>query len=110
MSDSEYTYEQIKHMTVAQLRDLASDLEHPAVKGYSQLRKDDLIPAVCTALGIEAHAHHEVQGLDKAKVKQEIRALKARRSELLESGDKDEYKLVLRKIHHLKHELRRATV
>ncbi len=110
MSDSEYSYEQIKHMTVAQMRDLASGLDHEAIKGYSQLKKDELIPALCTALGIEAHVHHEIQGLDKGRVKLEIRELKARRDELLESGDKDEYKVVLRKIHRLKHELRKAMV
>ena len=53
------TYEELKHMTVADLRDLAKDLDHEAVEGYTQLNKDHLIPALCKAYGIDTHEHHD---------------------------------------------------
>lgn len=105
-----HTYEEISNMTVAQLRELASGIEHEAVKGYTQLHKEQLIEAICSALGIEAHAHHEVVGLDKAKVKAQIAALKTKRASALEAKDYSELKRVRRNIRKLKHKMRRAMV
>ena len=59
-----HTYEELKHKTVAELRDIAKGIEHEAVKGASQMNKDHLLPALCKALGIETHEHHEVTGID----------------------------------------------
>ena len=39
------------------------------------MHKEELLVALCTALGIQAHEHHEVVGIDKSKVKAKIRAL-----------------------------------
>jgi len=97
-------------MTVANLREIASDIDHDAVHGYSTMHKEHLIPALCEALEIEAHEHHEVVGLDKAAVKAEIRGAKARRDEALAAGESAAYKSALRDIHRLKHRLRRATI
>lgn len=105
-----HTYEDISKMTLAQLRELASGIEHEAVQGYTQLNKEQLIPAVCSALGIEAHAHHEVVGLDKKAVKAQISVLKAKRAAALENKDYDELKRVRLNIRRLKHKIRRATV
>ena len=105
-----HTYEELHGMTVANLREIAGGIDHDAVHGFSTMHKEHLIPALCEALGIEAHEHHDVVGLNKAAVKAEIRAAKARRDEALLSGDKDVFKSSLRRIHRLKHELRRATV
>ncbi len=105
-----HTFEELKHMTVAQMRDLAATLEHEALTGYTQLKKQQLLEVLCTALGVEAHAHHEVVGLDKTVVKTQIRALKAKRAEALQSTDRSEFKKILRQIHGLKRKLRRATV
>ena len=105
-----YTYEQLHDMTVAQLREVAREVEHDAVSGYSTMHKEDLLKALCAALGIEAHVHHEVVGIDKTKVKAQIRELKNQRDSALASGDKRELKQVRRRIHRLKRELRRATV
>ena len=75
----EYTYKDLKGMTVAQLREIAAGIEHEAVQGYTQLNKEHLIDAICAALGIEKHAHHEVRGINKGKIKSEIRSLKKER-------------------------------
>ncbi len=107
---AEHTYEELKHQTIAELRELAAGLEHEAVQGYTQLNKDHLLPALCTALGIETHEHHEVVGVDKAKIKAAIQHLKQERDTALAGGDKVAYKRALRKIHRHKHELRKSTV
>lgn len=105
-----HTYEEISQMTVAQLREVASGIEHEAVQGYTQLHKEQLIQAVCTALGLEARVHHEVVGLDKAKVKAQISALKTKRAAAIEAKNYDELKRVRRNIRRLKHKMRSATV
>ena len=72
----------------AELRELAKGLEHEAVKGYSQLNKEHLLPAVCQALGIDAYEHHHVVGaFDKSTVKAKMRSLKAERQAAIESRD-----------------------
>ena len=61
------------------------------------------------ALGIEAHKHHHVaEGVDKAAIKVQIRALKKKRDTLKETHASKEYRAVLREIHHLKNRLRAA--
>jgi len=105
-----HTYEELKHKTVADLREIAKGLDHEAVKGASQMHKEPLIQALCTALGIDAHVHHEVVGIDKATVKAKIRELKKKRDEILASKDRQELRVVLRHIHSLKRQIRRAMV
>lgn len=105
-----HTYEELKHTRVVDLREIAKGLEHEAVKGYSTMHKEELVQALCTALEIEAHAHHEVVGIDKASVKARIRALKAQRDEALEAKDRVTLKRIRRKIHRLKRRIHRATV
>lgn len=105
-----YTYEELHDLTVAQLREVAREIEHEAVAGYSTMHKEDLLQALCTALGIEAHVHHDVVGIDKARIKAKIRELKRQRDAVLASGDKQELKQIRRRIHRLKRAIRRATV
>ena len=105
-----YTYEQLHAMTVADLRQIAQGLDHEAVKGATTMHKDKLLPALCTALGIEAHAHHHVIGLDKSGIKAEIRSLKAQRTEALGKKDYASLKTIRKKIHDLKRSIRKATV
>jgi len=105
-----HTYEELKHKKVAELREIAKGLEHEAVKGYTQLNKDHLLAALCKALGIDMHAHHHAEGIDKAKVKGKIRDLKKKRDEILASDKRDGLHALLREIHGLKRALRRATV
>ena len=106
----DYTYEDLKKKTVAQLKEIAKGIEHEAVKGYTQLNKDHLLTAVCKALGIEAHAHHEVVGVDKAGIKKQIRELKKERDKALEGKDRKQLKAVRTEIKALKRKLRRAMV
>lgn len=105
-----HTYEELSKMTVAQLREIAAKIEHEAVKGHTQMHKDQIVRAICTAEGIEMHAHHDVVGLDKSKVKSRIRALKKKRAEALATKNAAELKRLRRNIHGLKHRIRRATI
>ena len=105
-----YTYEELKSKKVDDLREIAKEIDHEAVKGYTQLNKAKLLEAVCTALGLDTHEHHEVVGIDKASIKARIRALKAKRDEILASSNRDGLKQVLRDIHRMKRRIRRATV
>lgn len=105
-----YTFEELHAKTVAQLREIATGIEHDALSGYTTMHKEDLLQALCTALGIEAHVHHEVVGIDKAKIKAQIRELKQQRDSAVASGDKKELKQIRRRIHRLKRKIRRATV
>lgn len=105
-----YTYDELKHKTVAQLREIARDIEHEAVKGYTQLHKEQLIGAICKALGIDTFTHHHVEGINKAEVKAKLRVLKKQRDEALAAHDHKQLKTVRREMHHLKVKLHRATV
>ncbi len=105
-----HSYEELKGMTVAQLREIAAVTEHEALQGYTQLNKDHLLSALCSALGVEAHAHHEVKGINKSTIKAQIRKLKEKRNEALAAHDHKELKSVRREIHHLKRKIHRATI
>lgn len=105
-----HTYEELHAMTVAQLREVAKDMDNEELRGYSSMHKEDLLKVLCQALGIEAHVTHQVVGLDKAKVKSEIRQLKQQRQPAIDSGDHKELKRIRRQIHRLKRQIRRATV
>ena len=107
---ADYSYDQLKHMTVVELRELASGVEHDAVKGYTQLRKDEIIHGLSLALGIDEHIHHVVVGIDKRSIKAGIKALKVERDAALEAHDSAQLKMVRRKIHRLKRKIHGATV
>ncbi len=106
----EYTFKDLKTKTVAELREIAKGIEHEAVKGYTQLNKEHLLQAVCTALNIDMHVHHDVIGLDKSKIKREIRKLKLERDNALEAHDHQKLKAVRKQIKAYKNRLRRAMV
>jgi hypothetical protein len=106
----EHTYTELKKMTVAQLKEVAAGIEHEAVQGYTQLNKDHLLEAVCKALDIEMHEHHEVVGIDKTGIKKQIRELKKQRDKALKSKDHKKLIKLRKEIKDLKTELRRATV
>ena len=110
---AEYTYEQLHKMTVAELRDIAHGIEDERLQGHSQLHKEQLLPILCAVLGIEAHVHHEVVGIDKTAVKQQIRALKAQRDALIAAKTpeaRQELRDVRRRMRRLNRKLRRAMV
>jgi hypothetical protein len=105
-----HTFEELKHKTVDELREIAKGVESEAVKGATQMNKDHLLKALCEALHIPMHAHHDVVGIDKLSIKFKIRQLKVKRDQILLSKDKSELPVVLRQIHALKRTIRRATV
>ncbi len=105
-----HTFHDLHGMPVVQLREIAAGIEHDAVHGYSTMHKEPLVQALCEALGISAHEHHEVTGIDKTPIKAEIRALKVKRGEVQAAGDRAEMRRIRRRIHRLKRKLRRATV
>jgi len=105
----EYTFEQLKHKTVIELREIAKGIEHEAVQGYTQLNKEHLLVAISKALGIQ-HEHHEVVGVDKAAIKSRIRELKKKRDEALTAHDHAQLKTVRRTIHRLKRQIHKATL
>lgn len=105
-----YTHHELKHKTLAELRDIAKDIEHEAVQGYTQLNKEHLVIALCKALEIDIHEHHEVVGIDKADIKARIKTLKGKRDAALAAHNHAELKRARRGIHRLKRQIHKATV
>lgn len=106
----DYTFEKLKKMTVADLRKIAKETDHEAVQGYSQLNKEHLLKALCTALGIDMRTHHTAVGINKTAIKAKIKELKKKRDAVLLEHNHKELKLVRSKIHRLKRKLHKATV
>ena len=100
------TYHELKEKTVAELREMAKGVQHPAVQGYSQMNKERLLPALCRALNIDMAEHHVAQGIDKPAIKGKMRELKKQRDQALEAHDSDTLKSVRRQIHALNREIR----
>jgi hypothetical protein len=101
-----YTYEQLKEKTVQELREIAKDVKHDAVQGASQMNKEHLLPALCKALGIDMHEHHQVWGIDKAAIKKQMRELKKTRDQALETHDAERVKNARRQLHRLNRQIR----
>lgn len=105
-----YTYEELRKKTVAELRQIAEGIKDEAVRGYRTMHKHELLPAICKTLGIEAHEHHVAIGIDKTRIKAQIRKLKKVRDEALEAGDDERLRDARHRIKRLKRKLRRAIV
>ena len=105
-----HTFSELKKKNVAELRQIASEIEHDAVKGYTQLNKEHLLEAICKALDIDMHVHHEVVGINKGNIKAEIRQLKKERDAAIKDKKKEDLQRIRRKIHRLKKTLRKAAV
>jgi hypothetical protein len=101
-----HTYEDLKKKTVAELRDLAKDVQHEAVQGYTQMNKDHLLPALCAALGIDAHEHHAAVAAEKGAIKARMRELKVACDRAKADGDHDRLHRLRREYHQLNHSLR----
>ena len=105
-----YTHQELKHKTLAELRDIAKDIDHEALQGYTQLNKEHLVVAMCKALNIDIHEHHDVVGIDKASIKSRIKALKTKRDAAIAAHDHKQLKIARRGIHRLKRQIHKATV
>lgn len=101
-------YHELRKMNVQQLREVAKTA--PGLEGASQMAKPKLLKEICTRLHIEMHDHHEVVGVIKADVKEQIRELKKQREAALAAHDSAALARVRAKIHKAKGQLRRATV
>ncbi len=104
------SYEELKKMTAAQLREIASGIDHDAVHGYTTMHKEHLVKGICEALEIDMHVHHEVVGLNKTSIKSQIKSLKKQRDEALSKQDYTELKRLRHKVKTLKNKLKKATV
>jgi len=104
-----YTFEELKHKTLAELREIAKGGDQEIVQGYTQMNKEHLVIALSKALGIQ-HEHHDVVGIDKSGIKSRIRELKTQRQAALDAHDRAQLKVVRRTIHRLKRRISRATV
>ena len=102
-----HTYHELKEKTVQDLRELAKAAENQeAVQGYSQMNKEHLLPALCKALGVPIHEHHDVVGIDKPAIKARMRELKKKRDAAIEARDSDTLKMLRRQIHGLNRQIR----
>ena len=101
-----HTYEALKKMTLAELRDIAKDQSHEAVQGFSQMNKDHLLPALCTALGIDAHVHHAAHGEAKAAARARLKELRRLREQAIATHDHTALHAIRREYHHVNHSLR----
>jgi hypothetical protein len=107
-----HTFEELKKKTIEDLREIAKGLDHEAVKGFTQMNKEHLLPALCKALGIDVHKHphHAAVGIDKARMKARMHELKAAKAKAIEAGDAAKLKAIRREYHHLNRKIRAATV
>ncbi|OFV86136.1 MAG: hypothetical protein A2V74_07020 [Acidobacteria bacterium RBG_16_70_10] len=107
-----HTYDELHKKTIDELREMAKEIDHEAVKGYTQMNKEHLLPAICKALGIDLrkHPHHEALGIDKPAIKARMRELRAERAKALEAGDHARLKAIRRQYHRLNRRIRDATV
>lgn len=101
-----YTYHELKLKTIQELREIAKDVKHDAVQGFSQMNKEHLLPALCKALGVDAHEHHEAVGIDKPAIKAKMRELKIKKNAAREAHDHAALKSLRRQIHGLNRQIR----
>ena len=102
-----YTFHELKDKHIGALREIARDIQHEAVQGYTQLNKEHLLVAICKALNIATHEHHDVVGIDKAALKAKIRVLKTDRDVAIEAGDHAKLKTIRRHIHGLDRQIKK---
>ena len=101
-----YTYEELKAKTVQELREIAKGSDDESLKGAMQMNKDHLLPALCKALGIDAHEHHAATGIDKPAIKAKMRDLKHRRAAAVSAHNSVELKSIRRQLHRLNRQIR----
>ena len=104
-----HTFPELKHKTLVELREIAVGIT-PAVQGYTQMNKEHLREAICKALNIDMHLHHQVKGIDKSAVKAKIREWQKKRDEALAAGDRKSLRVALDHIHSFKHQLCKSMV
>ena len=101
-----YSFHELKLKTIQELREIAKEVQHEAVQGYSQMNKDHLLPALCKALGIDTHEHLVVVGIDKPAIKAKMRELQEKRDAAREAHDHALLKSLRRQLHGLNRQIR----
>jgi len=105
-----FTNAELKKKTVAELREIAAGIEHEAVQGHSQMNKEHLLVALCKALNIDTHEHHQVVGLNKTQVKTKIRAMKDKLAAAIAARNRKQISYCHRQIHRQKRQIHKATI
>ena len=103
-----HTYKELRKKTVKDLREIAKGVEE--IQGSTQMNKEHLLEALCKSLKIDLFEHHHAVGVNKIKLKTQIKKLKKKRDDAAAAKKYDEHKFSLRAIHHLKRKLHKATV
>jgi protein-arginine kinase activator protein McsA len=104
-----HTYDELHKLTAVQLRQIADGIEDERLKGHSTMHKEQLLPLLCKALGVEI-PHHHVIGINKTQTKTKIRALKMDRAAAIEKKDYEKLESIRDEIHKLKRKLRKSMV
>jgi len=68
---TEFKFEDLRKKTVAQLRKIAEGMEHEALQDPAKMPKEELLAALCQALGVEAGESPEQTAQDKEPAAQE---------------------------------------
>jgi hypothetical protein len=105
-----YTFEELKHMTVMELREIAKSLPPGRVQGFTQMNKEHLLKAICRALDVDMFVHHRAVGIEKTEIKARIRELKKQRDAAIAAHETAHLKEIRHQVHALKRQLHRATV
>ena len=98
-------YQDLEKLTVVKLREMAK--EYPDLTGVTGLKKEELVDVLAGKLGIEK-PHALAVGVDKGKIKAQIRELKKRRDEALKNKDREQLRATRKQLHRLRRKLRKA--
>jgi hypothetical protein len=71
------------------------------------MNKDHLLVAICKALNIPIHEHHDVVGINKADLKARIRILKKERDTAIEAHDHAKLKAIRSHIRGLDRQIKK---
>ncbi len=105
-----YTFHELREKNVHELREIAKDIQHEAVQGYTQLNKEHLLLALAKALNLSTHEHHAAGSFDKMAIKAQMRTLRQQRDAAIEGHEGARLRSIRRQLHHLNRQIRRNTV
>ena len=95
----------LEKMTAKELREYGLELGH--IVGVHSMNKEELLVAIKGALGIDDESGSKLFAKEIAKVKAEIKELKAKRDQARESGEKKQVDVFRRRIGRLKKKTRK---
>ena len=104
--EAKLVYHDLQKMTVGRLREMAQAYDD--LEGVTGMPKEKLVDVLAHKKGIEI-PHKVVSGVDKAAIKAQIRELKKTRDAALSAKDSEQLRRTRRKLHRLRHHLRRSS-